>query len=130
MAVAISRGVHDALLAAAAATPDIEVCGILFGNDNRIDAFETAINRAANPADRFEIDPAALVSAHRRARNGGDSIAGYFHSHPNGLCEPSSADSEMMSSDGSIWAIVAAESVTLWRATADGFKSERIAIVD
>ncbi len=130
MAVAISRGVHDALVAAAAATPHVEVCGLLFGTQDWINDLSITRNVAIVPSSSFEIDAAALVAAHRSARNGGPRITGYFHSHPNGACEPSQTDAESMTGDGSIWAIVAADRVTLWRATADGFKSERMVFVD
>jgi desampylase len=130
MAVTISRGVHDALVAVAAATPAVEVCGLLFGTGDAIGYFARVANVAADPATRFELDPQALIAAHRDVRNGGPAIVGYFHSHPNGLAEPSQTDCEMMTGDGSIWAIIACGSAGIWRATPGGFTVEVLCIVD
>lgn len=86
---------------------------------------QTAIltaNVAGNPLRNFEIDPAALIAAEKSARNGGDAIVGYFHSHPNARGEPSQADIFSAANDGRIWVIIAGESVTAWRpqTSADG----------
>jgi desampylase len=130
MGVTISRGVHDGLIAAASASPALEVCGLLFGSVGLIEDFAPVANVAADSASRFELDPAALIAAHRTARDCGPTIIGNFHSHPNGLTEPSRNDAEMMTGDGSIWAIVALGQVSLWRATPGGFAPQELRIVD
>jgi desampylase len=130
MALTISRGVHDGLIAIAALTPAEEVCGLLFGDAGQIEDFAPLANVAADPASRFELDPAALIAAHRAARDRGPAIVGNFHSHPNGLTEPSRTDAETMTGDGSIWAIIALGQVSLWRATPGGFAPQELRIVD
>jgi desampylase len=130
MGVTISRAVHDALLAAAAEQPDIEVCGLLYGVNTAITAHEVTANVARDPARHFEVDPVVLLRANREARNGGWQIAGYFHSHPNGLAAPSGTDYENAESDGRIWAIVAAGGLTLWRRSPARFDAEAFVIVD
>ena len=115
MELKLSSAAHDAMLAAAAAAHPQEACGILLGGEGRIDAALSSANVHPDPAAHFEIDPIALIAAHRAARIGGPAIAGYYHSHPNGLARPSATDERHANGDGSIWAIVADGEITLWR---------------
>jgi proteasome lid subunit RPN8/RPN11 len=127
MGVTIARTVLDAIRTAAAASPDAEVCGLLFGTPHRIDAAEACANVAAEPARAFEIDPAALLAAHRRARGGGVRMVGHYHSHPSGVAAPSVCDEASAMGDGALWLIVAAGEVRAWRsATPGAFVEEAI----
>ena len=66
-------------------------------------------NVATDPTRHFEVDPAALVAAHKGARSGGAQVIGYFHSHPNGLARPSATDAATSARDGAVVARQAAE---------------------
>ncbi len=114
MAIAISRALHDRLLALAAAEPDREVCGLLFGNADEILAIRPCANISANPHDSFEIDPSALIAAHKEERAGGAVIIGCYHSHPNGLTTLSDRDRASHVS-GQLWLIIAAGSISAWQ---------------
>jgi desampylase len=116
MAVIIPKSVHDQLLKLAAATPDVEVCGLLFGTPGHITAFQPTRNVAKRPETRFEIDPKALIAAHKAAREGGNAIIGHYHSHPNGLAELSETDSAMASPGEGVWLIITSGVITAWRA--------------
>ncbi len=105
---------------AAKALPD-ECCGILLGSENRIEAIVPTRNIHPSPQTRFEIDPQALVDAHRTARAGGPQIIGYYHSHPDGPAQPSATDSALANRDGTVWAIVGQTDVTFWRDDECGF---------
>ena len=59
-----------------------------------------------DPETHFEIDPQALIDAHRAARAGGPQVLGYYHSHPAGEPEPSATDRAMAAGDGRMWAIM------------------------
>lgn len=118
MAIAISRALHERLLALAAADPDREVCGLLFGAPDRIEAIQPCANVSPNPEDSFEIDPAALIAAHKAERGGGATIIGCYHSHPDGSAEPSARDVEGMDAGLAVWAIVGGGRVAGW--TLDG----------
>lgn len=83
-------------------------------------AVEWAPNVAADPSRNFEIDPAALIAVHKDVRAGGMALLGYFHSHPNGLGEPSASDIAQASPDGLIWLIIAGGAVTAWQPIAIG----------
>jgi len=113
----------DAIAAAAAAAFPEECCGLLVGEGNRAregkgegeredDALVVAqIIAAANVADRphrrFEVDPATLFDAHRRARAAGQAVIGHYHSHPGGGAVPSAHDLSRAYAEGEVWLIVA-----------------------
>ncbi len=120
MAVTIASELVRQILTEAAASPQVEICGLLFGNAQAITAALPCRNVAADPARWFEIDPAALVAAHRAARTGGPRIVGHYHSHPTGVAVPSPRDAESAMADGALWLIAAGSAVRGWRAVADG----------
>lgn len=103
---------------AAAASPDHEICGLLFGDDQRIAEARATRNVAHDPATAFEIDPAALLAALRAQRAGGARLIGHYHSHPRGPAEPSARDLAA-SEPGPLWLIAGAGEIRAWRA-ADG----------
>lgn len=123
MAITISPNAFTAMLAAAHhATPN-EACGLLLGTGVHIRTAAPTANVAPDPARHFEIDPVALIAAHRAARDGtGPQVLGYFHSHPNGLARPSATDEASAARDGRIWAIIADEAITCWCDGPDGFE--------
>ncbi|OGS57684.1 MAG: peptidase [Erythrobacter sp. RIFCSPHIGHO2_12_FULL_63_10] len=125
MPVEVTREVVEALLLAAARAHPCEACGVLLGEDDRVTSFAPARNVHPLPQTHFEIDPQALIDAHRAARasrsSGGPQVLGYFHSHPRGRAAPSPEDARMAAGDGAIWAIAAAGELTLWRSEASGF---------
>lgn len=112
------------LAAEAARASPREACGLLLGaigGGGRVVAAFPCANVAPDPARHFEIDPAALIAAHRAARADGPPLLGYYHSHPTGRAEPSPTDRAMASGDGRIWAIVGADSTGWFRDEPEGF---------
>jgi proteasome lid subunit RPN8/RPN11 len=103
------------------AAPD-ECCGLLLGREGAIEEARAARNVAADPHRRFEIDPQALIDAHRSARAGGAQVLGYYHSHPLGEATPSPTDQRMAARDGSVWVIVGQTAITFWRDGKEGFE--------
>lgn len=128
MAVRISSSLLTDILARAAASPDVEVCGLLFGDADRIHAARPAPNVAADPARAFEVDPAALFAASRAERTGGPRLIGYYHSHPNGDATPSSRDIAA-GERGKLWLIVGGGAARSWRVGKGSF-AEVALIVD
>ena len=106
--------------AAARASAPEECCGLLLGPE-AVEEARPAANMAPDPRRHFEIDPQALIDAHRAARAGGPPVIGYYHSHPAGPAAPSATDRAMASGDGRVWAIVGEGGVTFWRDDRDGF---------
>lgn len=115
--------------AARAAHPR-EACGLLLGTGARIVEARPARNVHPTPETRFEIDPQALIDAHRAARAGGAAILGYFHSHPHGPPHPSATDRECAARDGRVWAIIAEDDVLFWQDGEAGFAPLSFAIIE
>ncbi|MGB7408809.1 MAG: M67 family metallopeptidase [Pontixanthobacter sp.] len=130
MHVHVSPEIMQELVRHSRTTHPNECCGILYGTPDRITAAEPAANVHATPRTHFEIDPAALIAAHRTARDGGVPIAGYYHSHPTGIAEPSATDAAMAAGDGRIWAIIAQDNIRFWRDTGSGFVPLSYALAD
>lgn len=120
MIVTIASGVIEGMQRHALAEHPREACGLLLGTDRAITAAEPARNVAARPHRSFEIEPATLLRVHREARGDGQAVLGWYHSHPNGVAQPSSTDAARAVEDGKFWLIVTADAVTAWAAVADG----------
>lgn len=123
MRYAISSTLLAGLLTEAQNSADREVCGLLYGTKGRIAEAEATANVAADPARSFEIDPAALFAAHRRARAGAVVVIGHYHSHPSGAAVPSARDAAQAMGDGALWLILTADEARLWR-------SDRVGVFD
>lgn len=119
----ISSEALAALVREAARAAPRECCGLLLGREGRINRVRPADNVADEPATRFEIDPAALLAAHKAARAGGPELIGYYHSHPQGHPVPSATDRAHASGDARVWAIIARGEVAFWRDGAHGFEA-------
>ena len=113
----------------AAAGSEEEICGLLLGEGSEIMEVRSALNVAPDRARHFEIDPAALIAAHRTAREGGIQVLGHYHSHPSGVAAPSATDAACAAPDGSLWLIVANGEAALWRAVAGDAGQVRFAPV-
>jgi predicted GIY-YIG superfamily endonuclease/proteasome lid subunit RPN8/RPN11 len=126
----VARDAYESLLAHAALVAPNEACGLLLGDDTRITQARATANIAPDPHRHFEIDPQALIDAHRAERAGGPQLIGYYHSHPTGPAEPSATDRARASGDGRVWAIIAGGEVRCWRDGDDGFAPLSYALVD
>lgn len=115
MGIIISRQQQQQLLAWAKQAGDHECCGLLLGTEGKVERLELTANIARETKHSFEIAPSALIAAEKQARQGGLHILGYFHSHPNGIAQPSIRDAEMAADDGRIWIIIAGGHITAWR---------------
>lgn len=118
----IPSSLEASLLTHATAAHPREACGLLLGRDGRIAEIRPCANVHPAPRTHFEIDPQALIDAHRAAREGGPEVIGYWHSHPQGPPEPSATDRAHATGDGRVWAIVGEGKVGWWRDGEDGFE--------
>ena len=66
-----------------------------------------ADNVASDRRRRFEVDPRLLLRLHRTLRDGGTSIVGVWHSHPNGPTVPSATDFAQAYDPALAWIITA-----------------------
>lgn len=74
-----------------------ECCGIILGRDsgnNRTVTLTIPCENARkdSPGDRYSIHPEQVVAAHKLARNRGEKIIGFYHSHPDHPARYSSTD--------------------------------------
>lgn len=130
MEIRVTSGVITTLTDEAVRAHPHECCGLLLGRDGLIDQVVPAANVHPEPQRHFEIEPAALIAAHRAARQGGPDLIGYYHSHPTGAARPSETDRAMAAGDGRIWAIIAGPDIKLWRDDRSGFVPLPLRVAD
>ena len=111
----ISTDAAHAILSEAARSPTSEVCGLLLGAGGRVSHVVSARNVAPDPATSFEVDPAVLLAAHRRHRDGKPGVIGCYHSHPVGPPAPSSRDGAAASLSAPYWIIATPTLLSWWR---------------
>ena len=130
MTLEVSSAVVDLLRSEALRHAPLEACGILFGNEGKVEAALPTQNVHPTPATHFEIDPKALIQAYRAERDGGPKVIGFYHSHPQGGPKPSSTDQAQAAGDGKIWAIIGQGEVRFWLDAPNGFEPLSYTAVD
>lgn len=130
MEIAVTSGALATLVEEADRQAPNEACGILLGMGDHITLASPCANIHPDPMRHFEIDPQALIDAHRAARQGGLQVVGYYHSHPQGQPHPSATDQAMAHRDASVWAIVVEAGVTFWRDGQQGFEALSYRVLD
>jgi proteasome lid subunit RPN8/RPN11 len=93
----ISKADYDLIRWEAKRSYPHECCGILLGNmvdgHRSVSMTLTCENmRVDSPADRYSIHPEQVVAAQKLARNRGENILGFYHSHPDHSPQYSSTD--------------------------------------
>ena len=101
----LSARVHAELHAEATRAVPFECCGVLAGRDGRVTAVYAVPNAAEERLTRYEMDPAELWAARRRARDEGLEVLGFYHSHPRTSPVPSSYDVERAYYPDAVYAI-------------------------
>lgn len=84
----ISQSHYTALRQHGEETYPHECCGVLLGRMDGDERVVTSIARCGNtrqdsPQNRYNIDPKQLVRIQREARDRGEDIVGFYHSHPD-----------------------------------------------
>ena len=102
---------HLAVIEAAARSAyPAECCGLLIGARQGggyvVDQVVESDNLAATPHDSFEIDMRLRVRLQRTLRGTNRDIIGHYHSHPNGVVEPSPRDAAQAWEPDLVWLIV------------------------
>lgn len=92
--IRIRTAIAAELVAHARQNAEQECCGLLAGRDGAITRIFPATNAAADPQTSYEIAPVELFRLMREIRAAGLTLAGIYHSHPNGENVPSPRDLE------------------------------------
>jgi proteasome lid subunit RPN8/RPN11 len=93
----ISKADYDLIRWEAQRSYPHECCGILLGSvtgGHRVVAMTLTCKnmRTDSPANRYSIHPEQVIAALKLARNRGESIIGFYHSHPDHSPDYSSTD--------------------------------------
>jgi proteasome lid subunit RPN8/RPN11 len=97
--IAIARAALETMHAHCAQAYPLECCGALVGEPPAaqpqvrriVDAWPLQ-NDAVAPRRRFEVSPEEYRALERRADQGGRTLLGFYHSHPDGAARPSATD--------------------------------------
>ena len=81
----------DRMIAHAKTHAPLEACGLLAGQNARVEEVIEIPNQARSEV-RFVMDPVEQLKAFERIENEGLELLGIFHSHPNGPETVSPAD--------------------------------------
>jgi proteasome lid subunit RPN8/RPN11 len=132
IALRLAAEAHEALLAEARAAYPDECCGVLAGRGGAVEGVYPVRNTAPSPRTRYEMAPAELWAARRRALGDGLEVLGFYHSHPRTPPSPSTYDIERAYYPEAVYVIVGIESEPRIRAfrIADGRADEIAVTVD
>ena len=119
-----------------------EVCGVLGGvygapgedPPSHARTVRRVPNVAATPRTRYELDPAEQFRAMEAVEDDGESVVGFYHSHPRGPPRPSETDEALATWTGYSYVIVSLggpePTVRSWRWSGEVFERERLTVVD
>lgn len=121
----LTDAVRDELLAHARAGAPEEVVGVLAGpDDETVTRVDRAANVAADPRTHYELDPVEQVEILDAVDAAGETVVGFYHSHPRGSPVPSAIDERLASWPGYVYLIVSPREPLLraWRWTGETFE--------
>jgi proteasome lid subunit RPN8/RPN11 len=116
----VPRQLLDRLIAEARAGGHHEICGLLLGGSQLIEAAWPVANVESDTRSGFHLDPRMHLRASRAARQAGMRIVGHYHSHPRGSAFPSRRDAAGATEAGVFWLILGACEQRLWMSEPGG----------
>ncbi|WP_410766814.1 desampylase [Haloferax sp. DFSO60] len=103
--------------------PPAEVCGILAGSANTISQTLPVSNVADEPRVAYELDPQETISIIEDVEQSGDSVVGFYHSHPETAPLPSATDRAQASWRGYVYLICSPDGrINAYEWTGDDFE--------
>lgn len=69
-----------------------EICGMLVGTGERVEGLVPVPNIAPDPTHYYHFDERTFLAAWKNAQAAGQSVIGFYHSHPKGEPIPSASD--------------------------------------
>ena len=152
MTILFERSVRDDVVTHARDGAPEEVCGVLGGTrdadsadgdtragdtsaeHSRVRTARRVSNVAASPRTRYELDPAEQFRAMEAIEDAGETVVGFYHSHPRGPPRPSATDEALATWPGHSYVIVSLggsePELGSWRWTGGTFERERVDEVD
>ncbi|RNJ27403.1 M67 family peptidase [Halosegnis longus] len=106
-----------------------EVAGVLAGPDSEtVTRVERAENVADDPRRRYELDPVEQAEILDAVETRGETVVGFYHSHPRDPPVPSATDERLATWDGYVYLIVSPDesSLAAYRWTGERFESVRL----
>ena len=132
------RDRYDEIVRQAYRGDETEICGILSGSHGADRSVVESVHETTNVADvpevRYYIDPEEQLAVTETVEDAGESVVGFYHSHPAGPAEPSETDVDRATWPDHSYVIVALDGypyVGSWRWREEGeFEQELLAITD
>ncbi|MFB6171123.1 MAG: desampylase [Haloarculaceae archaeon] len=123
----VASAVRDALLAHAREGAPEEVCGVLGGRAGpppRVTTARRVPNVAARPRTEYRLDPEAQFAAMDAGEDAGETVVGFYHSHPRGPPRPSATDEARATWADHYYVVVVPDPafVGAWRWTGERFE--------
>ena len=111
IAIEVRQSVLEAITAHARDEAPLECCGILIGRERRVERAARARNILGSTT-RYLVDAEDHFAALRSARESGQSVVGFYHSHPASPPSPSETDRAEAAYPGHLHLIVFPGSAT------------------
>lgn len=149
-----TRSTYDKIVSRARRGGDLEVCGVLGGRsvgiapDTGSSSFDsdpskpgfgrvvTTVYPVENVADaprvQYELEPEGQLEAIQQLEDRGETLVGFYHSHPRGPPVPSDTDVETATWPDASYVIVALDGepyVGSWRWNGEAFETELVRLV-
>ncbi len=105
MKLEIPAYVFEQMLEQAKAQAPIEVCGILAGNDSKVEKLYKMTN-ADNSSNHFMMEPKEQFAVVKDIRSAGLEMLAIYHSHPETPARPSAEDIRLAFTPDVIYLIV------------------------
>lgn len=90
----IPQHLYNKILAHALKTPEIEVCGLVFGDQQQTHCIPVP-NTSKLPANHYEMSSTFLLSTLKYCRHNQQNLIAIYHSHPTSEAYPSATDIQM-----------------------------------
>lgn len=106
-----------------------EVVGVLVGpNEETITRIERAENVADDPQMRYELDSVEQIEILDAVEAQGETVVGFYHSHPREPPVPSATDERLATWEGYVYLIVspAESTIAAYRWTGETFESVQL----
>lgn len=104
--VQFPRALFEQLQKLAQQSPDMEICGLIGGIEEKPTRAYPIANVAENPERHFLLDAKQQIDAMRQIRENDEYLFAIYHSHPNGSAEPSREDIEKAAYPDTLYLII------------------------